>query len=94
MLLLLSSFSHVRLCVTQWTVAHQAPLSMRFSLWVAMPSCGGSSLYLLHLLRWQAGSLPPVQPEKLREVETVLDLVSLLSDLAGSLVPLRVHLRL
>ena len=59
-----------------------------------MPSCGGSSLYLLHLLRWQAGSLPPVQPEKLREVETVLDLVSLLSDLAGSLVPLRVHLRL
>ena len=27
----LSHFSRVRLCVTQWTVAHQAPLSMGFS---------------------------------------------------------------
>ena len=31
MLLLLSRFSHVQLCVTPWTVAHQAPLSMEFS---------------------------------------------------------------
>ena len=30
-LLLLSCFSHVRLCATLWTVAHQAPWSMRFS---------------------------------------------------------------
>ena len=29
-LLLLSHFSHVRLCVTPWTAAHQAPLSMGF----------------------------------------------------------------
>ena len=26
-----SPFSHVRLCATQWTVAHQAPLPMGFS---------------------------------------------------------------
>ena len=31
LLLLLSCFSHVQLCVTLWTVAHQASLSMRFS---------------------------------------------------------------
>ena len=31
LLLLLSCFSHVRLCVTPWTAAHQAPPSMRFS---------------------------------------------------------------
>ena len=44
-------FSHislVRLSVTQWTVAHQAPLSMgilqaRILEWVAMPSSKGSS---------------------------------------------------
>ena len=30
-LLLLSHPSHVRLCVSLWTVAHQAPLSMEFS---------------------------------------------------------------
>ena len=28
--LLFSHFSHVRLFVTPWTIAHQAPLSMRF----------------------------------------------------------------
>ena len=28
---MLSSFSCVRLCVTPWTVAHQAPLSIGFS---------------------------------------------------------------
>ena len=31
LLLLLSCFSHVRLCVTPWTAAHQAPPSMEFS---------------------------------------------------------------
>ena len=31
MLLLLSCFSHVRLCATPWTAAHQAPLSTGFS---------------------------------------------------------------
>ena len=28
---MLSLFSHVQLCVTSWTVAHQPPLSMGFS---------------------------------------------------------------
>ena len=31
LLLLLSRFSSVRLCVTQWTAAHQAPPSLGFS---------------------------------------------------------------
>ena len=31
LLLLLSCFSHVQLCATPWTAAHQAPLSMGFS---------------------------------------------------------------
>ena len=36
----LSRFSHLRLCVTLWTVAHQAPLSMGFSrqeYWSQLP---------------------------------------------------------
>ena len=28
---MLRCFSHIRLCATPWTVAHQAPLSMGFS---------------------------------------------------------------
>ena len=64
------SLSHVRLFATPWTVAHQLPLSLGFSKWVAMPSSRGSSqprdqtcvsLYLLH---WQVGSLPLVPPGK------------------------------
>ena len=42
LLLLLSHFSHVQLCVTLWTVAHQAPLSMGFSrqeYWNGLPCC-------------------------------------------------------
>ena len=31
LLLLLSRFSHVQLYATQWTAAHQAPPSLRFS---------------------------------------------------------------
>ena len=31
LLLLLSRFSHVQLCVTPWMAAHQAPLSLGFS---------------------------------------------------------------
>ena len=41
LLLLLSHFSRVQLCVTPWTAAHQAPLSMGFSreeYWSGMPS--------------------------------------------------------
>ena len=40
LLLLLSRFSHVRLCATPWTAAHQAPLSMGFSrqeCWSGLP---------------------------------------------------------
>ena len=43
LLLLLSHFSRVRLCVTPWMAAHQAPLSLRFSRqehwsWLPLPS--------------------------------------------------------
>ena len=40
LLLLLSRFSRVKLCVTLWTAAHQAPLSMGFSsqeYWSGLP---------------------------------------------------------
>ena len=40
LLLLLSPFSRVQLCVTPWTVAHQAPLSTGFSrqeYWSGLP---------------------------------------------------------
>ena len=40
LLLLLSRFSCVQLCVTQWTAAYQAPLSMGFSrqeYWSGVP---------------------------------------------------------
>ena len=63
--------SHVWLFVTPWNVAHQAPLSMGFSsqeYWVAIVGCHGllqgifptqgSKQHLLHLLHWQADSLP------------------------------------
>ena len=62
--IVLSCFSHVRLYVTLWTVAHQAPLSMGFSRQDTGMGCHailqgifptqGSNQYLLHLLncRW------------------------------------------
>ena len=37
---MLSCFSHVRLCATPWTAAHQAPLSIEFSrqeYWSGVP---------------------------------------------------------
>ena len=51
LLLLLSRFSHVRLCATPWTAAHQAPLSMGFSRqedWdgLPFPSPGQQNRYL------------------------------------------------
>ena len=67
MLLLLSRFSHVWFYTTLWTVACQAPLTMRFSrqeYWSGLPCpppgelpTQGSNPDLLHLLHWQAGSL-------------------------------------
>ena len=66
-----SRFSRVWLFTTPWTIAHQAPLSMGFSRqehWSGLlcPPPGdlpdpGSNSPLLHLLHWQAGSLPLVQ---------------------------------
>ena len=70
----LSHFSHVQLFVTLRTIACQAPLSMGFSrqkYWNGLPCPPpgylpnpGSDLRLLHLLHWQAGSLPLVPPGK------------------------------
>ena len=68
LLLVLSHISRVRLFATPWTVACQAPLSMRFSrqeYWSRLPfpppGClpnPGSNPCLLHFLYWQEGSLP------------------------------------
>ena len=59
-------FSHVQLFVILWTIAHQAPLSMRFSkqeYWSGLPCPPQGdlpNLCLLHLLHWQISSLPLV----------------------------------
>ena len=68
----LSCFSYVWLFVTLWIVALQAPLSMGFfrqEYWSRLPfpisgivPNRGSNLNLLHLLHWQASSLPPGKP--------------------------------
>ena len=60
--------------VTLWTAAHQAPLSMGFSRQEYCTGCHallqgifptqGLNLHPLHLLHWQAGSLPLVPPGK------------------------------
>ena len=70
----LRHLSHVKLFATPWTVAYQVPLSIgilqaNILERVAMPSSRESSgprddLSLLHLLHWQMGSLPLVQPRK------------------------------
>ena len=66
--------SHVRLCATLWTVAHQAPLFMRFSrqeYWSGLPHTPLGNLpdpgikpASLCLLHWQADSLPLRPPGK------------------------------
>ena len=61
-----SCFSRVRLFATPWTVARQAPLSVGFprqDYWSGLP-CPSPGIFPTqgsnpHLLRWQAGSLPP-----------------------------------
>ena len=71
----LSCFSCIWLFVTLWTIACQAPLSMGFSrqeYWRGLlcPPPGESSQprdlthVSLHLLHWQAGSLPLIPPGK------------------------------
>ena len=69
-----SHFSSVRLCANLWTVAHQTSRSMGFSrqeYWSRLPCpppgdlpTQGLKLCLLHLLHWQACSLPLMPPEK------------------------------
>ena len=66
--------SRVRLFVTLWTVARQAPLSMGFSSKNTMVSCHfllqslfstqGSNPHLLRLLHWQVDSSPLAPPGK------------------------------
>ena len=70
----LSHFSCVQLCVTLWTVAHQAALSIGFSrqeYWSGLPcpSSRGSSrprgqTRVSCLLHWQVSSLPLALPGK------------------------------
>ena len=67
-MLLIYLRSRVRLFVTLWTVAHQAPVSVGFpgkNAEVGRPALlrgifpiQGSNLPLLVLLHWQVGSLP------------------------------------
>ena len=64
--LVLSCFDHVRLFLTLWTAACQAPLPMGFSReeyrsGLSFPTPGylpDLRIKLLHLLHWQVDSLP------------------------------------
>ena len=68
----LSHFSCVRLFMTPWTIAHQAPLSTGFSRWeywsgLPCPSPGDlphSGIKPIISFHWQVGSLPPAPPGK------------------------------
>ena len=65
--IVLSRFSHVRLCATLWTVTCQAPLSKGFSrqeYWRGLPCPPPEDLHLLCLLHWQVGSLSSLLPGK------------------------------
>ena len=65
---MLNRFSHVWLFVIPWTVAHQAPLSMEFSMQEYWSGCHvllqgifstqRLNLCILHLLHWQVNTLP------------------------------------
>ena len=78
-------FSHVQLFETPWTVAQQAPLSMRFSRqehWNGLPfptpwdlPDPGSNPRLLHFLHWQADSLPLCLPPGKPKKDTVTNKV-------------------
>ena len=67
---MLSHFSYVPLCMTQWTVACQTPMSMGFSKarileWVAMPFSKGSSWprYWTHGISWVTGKFFTAESE-------------------------------
>ena len=73
---MLSSFSHIQLCVTLWTLCSLLGSSVHGIIqagildWVAMPFSRGIfltqwlNLHLLCLLHWQVGSLPLAPPGK------------------------------
>ena len=71
-IIVLVELSCIQLFVTPWTVAHQASLSMGFSLqeyWSGLPFPSAENLpeersnpYLLGALHWQPDSLPPGKP--------------------------------
>ena len=79
----LSCFSSVRLFMTQWNVALQAPRSMGFSRQEPGVDCDtllqrifpnqGLNLCLLYLLHWQAGSL--AKSSKISPAKSTLQLV-------------------
>ena len=76
-LLLLSRFSHVQLCVTPETAAHQAPLSLGFSRqehWSGLPfpngillSCKKGTNFKSVELRWM--NLQPVVQSEVSQKE-------------------------
>ena len=71
---MLSRFSHVQLCATPWTAAHQAPLSMGFSrqeYWSGLPLLSPLPLYVPVIL---LGTLVP-QDEQLHQITFVKHLV-------------------
>ena len=85
----LSHFSRVWFFATQWTIDHQAPLSMGFSrqeywsrlLWPppgGLPNPGIKRVSLMHLLCWQAGSLPLVPSGKPRSIHVSLQMTQFL----------------
>ena len=92
----LSHFSPVQLCVTLWSVAHQAPLCLGFSrqeYWSGLPFSSPGDLpnpgvepRSLMSPAFQAGSLPLVPPA------TFITLAKLpFSPSYGNLTPLSVH---
>ena len=81
---MLSCFSHIRLFEILWTVASQAPLSMRFSrqeYWNGLPCPSPKNSpnpvikpsSLICLLRWQLGSLPLMPPVCVQSCLTLCD---------------------
>ena len=70
---MLSCFSCIQLFPSQWTTAHQAPLSMQFAMhehWSGLPCPSPGDLpeesnsCALSLLHWQTGPLPLAPPGK------------------------------
>ena len=82
LLLLLSHFSRVQLCVTPWIAAHQAPLSIKFS---RQEYCSGLPFPPLGELpnpgikpRSSTDSLPTEPPEKYFSMSYIFDPVCIL----------------